>query len=293
MKKEKGQQEGSRSKFLQPKWRSRLLSSAAKPASRDKQGWDTEHTQNVALARRPGVDVLLTGDSIIKGLSRYPRVWRKYFMPLKSLNFGVGGDRTQHVLWRLQNGEMECDVKVVVVLCGTNNIEKNSPSEIVQGILAIVDYIRMKKPAVSIIVCGILPRDLFPTARREDIEEVNDELFEYISYSEELADKNVIFLAPGKGWTTKGGQLDESLYFTDHLHLIEEGDEKLAKSISRLVKDLLKADEDKDDSLSQKRLIKVLSLSSVIELLLHNEQTHFVMPSLFSLLLWHLCLSCF
>ena len=214
-------------------------------------------------------------------------------MPLKSLNFGVGGDRTQHVLWRLQNGEMECDVKVVVVLCGTNNIEKNSPSEIVQGILAIVDYIRMKKPAVSIIVCGILPRDFFPTARREDIEEVNDELFEYISYSEELADKNVIFLAPGKGWTTKGGQLDESLYFTDHLHLIEEGDEKLAKSISRLVKDLLKADEDKDDSLSQKRLIKVLSISSVIELLLHNEQTHFVMPSLFSLLLWHLCLSYF
>lgn len=269
------------------------MSSAAKPASRDKQGWDTEHTRNVALAKSPGVDVLLTGDSIIKGLSRYPRVWRKYFMPLKSLNFGVGGDRTQHVLWRLQNGEMECDVKVVVVLCGTNNIEKNSSGEIVQGILAIVDYIRMKKPAVSIIVCGILPRDLFPTARREDIEEVNDELFEYISYSEELADKNVIFLAPGKGWTTKGGQLDESLYFTDHLHLVEEGDEKLAKSISRLVKDLLKADEDKDDSLSQKRLIKVLSISSVFELLLHNQQTHFVMPSPLSLLLWCLCLSYF
>ena len=213
-------------------------------------------------------------------------------MPLKSLNFGIGGDRTQHVLWRLQNGEMECDVKVVVVLCGTNNIEKNTPGEIAQGVLAIVDYIQMKKPAVSIIVCGILPRDLLPTIKREDIEEVNNELFEYISYSEELADKNVIFLAPGKGWTTKGGQLDQSLYFTDHLHLVEEGDEKLAKSISRLVKDLLKADEDKDNSLSQKRLIKVLSISSLIELLLHNEQTHFVC-SLFSPLLWCLCLSYF
>ncbi|XP_068755231.1 uncharacterized protein [Montipora capricornis] len=254
VKKEKEEEERSRSKFLQPKWRSRLLSSAARPASRDKDGWDNEHDQNVALAKNPDINVVLTGDSIIKGLSRYPRIWRKYFAPLKSLNFGIGGDRTQHVLWRLQNGEIECDAKVTVVLCGTNNIDKNSPSEIAQGILAIVDYIRKKKPNMSIIVCGILPRDLHPSIRRENIEEVNDELFQYISYSEELADEIVIFLAPEKGWTTKGGQLDQSLYFTDHLHLVEDGDEKLAKSICRLVKELLKADE--DNAVSQKRLVK-------------------------------------
>lgn len=234
------------------------MSSAAKPASRDKDGWDAEHNQNVSLTNNADINVVLVGDSIIKGLRRYPRIWRKYFAPLKSLNFGIGGDRTQHVLWRLQNGEMECDPKVVVVLCGTNNIDKNSPSEITQGILAIVDYIRKKKPNASIIVCGILPRDLFPTIRRENIDEVNDELFEYISYSEELRDENVYFLAPGKGWTTRGGQLDESLYFTDHLHLVEEGDEKLAKSISRLAKELLKEEENEDNPVPHKKLIKVL-----------------------------------
>jgi len=264
VKKEKDVEEKPRSKLLQPKWRSRLMSSAARPVEREKPGWDKEHMQNVALTKTTDINVVLAGDSIIKGLSRYPRIWRKYFAPLKSLNFGIGGDRTQHVLWRLQNGEMECDPKVVVVLCGTNNVDKNSSSEIAQGILAIVDYIRKKKPEVSIIVCGILPRDLYPSLRRDKIDEVNDELFEYISYSEELQDEYVYFLPPGKGWTTKGGQLDEALYFSDHLHLIEEGDEKLAKSVARLVKELLETDENEGNPVPKRKLIKVLiHISSV------------------------------
>ena len=156
---------------------------------------------------------------------------------------------------------MECDPKVVVVLCGTNNVDKNSPSEIAQAILTIVDYIRKQKPKVSIVVCGILPRDLYPSSRRDKIDEINDELFEYISYSEELRDEYVYFLAPEKGWTMKGGQLDESLYFTDHLHLVEEGDEKLAKAISRLLKELLKPDEDEDNPIPHKKLVKVYLIS--------------------------------
>lgn len=258
VKKEKDVEERSPSKFLQPKWRSRLLSSAARPADRDKPGWENEHLQNVSLTKTKDINVVLTGDSIIKGLTRYARIWKKYFAPLRSLNFGIGGDRTQHVLWRLQNGEMECDPKVIVVLCGTNNMDKNSASEIAQGILAIVDYIHTKKPEVSIIICGILPRDLYAGSRREKIDEVNEELFEYISFSDELRDENVYFLPPEKGWTLKGGALDESLYFTDHLHLVEGGDEKLAKSIVRLVKELLKPDEsDGDSSVPRKKLIKV------------------------------------
>ena len=258
VKKEKDSDERSPSKLLQPKWRSRLMSSAARPADRDKPGWDKEHMQNVALTNTPNINVLLTGDSIIKGLSRYSWIWRKFFAPLKSLNFGIGGDRTQHVLWRLQNGELECDPKVIVVLCGTNNVDKNGASEIAQGILAIVDFIRNKKPKVSIIVCGILPRDLYPSSRRDKIDDVNEELFEYISFSDELRDENVYFLPPEKGWTVKGDKLDESLYFTDHLHLVEEGDEKLAKSIVRLVKELLEADDtDEDSSVPRKKQIKV------------------------------------
>ena len=258
VKKEKDAEVKSPSKLLQPKWRSRLMSSAAQPVDRDKPGWDKEHQQNVALAATPDINVVLTGDSIIKGLSRYPKIWRKYFAPLKALNFGIGGDKTQHVLWRLQNGELECDPKIIVVLCGTNNIDKNSSSEIAQGILAIVDFIRNKKPNVNIIVCGILPRDLYPSSRRNKVDDVNEELFQYISYSEELQNENVYFLPPEKGWTARGGELDKNLYFKDHLHLVEEGDEKLAKSITRLVKELLKSDDTEgDSSVPNKKLIKV------------------------------------
>lgn len=258
VKKEKDVEGRSPSKLLQPKWRSRLMSTAARPVDRDKPGWDKEHLQNVYLTKTPEINVVLTGDSIIKGLSRYPRIWKKYFAPLKALNFGIGGDKTQHVLWRLQNGELECDPKVIVVLCGTNNMDKNSASEIAQGILAIAEFIRNKKPDMSIIVCGILPRDLHPGSRRDKIDEVNEELFQYISYSDELRDENVYFLPPEKGWTVRGGALDEKLYFTDHLHLVEEGDEKLAKSIARLVKELLKPDDTEDDSsVPRKKLIKV------------------------------------
>lgn len=258
VKKEKDAEVKSPSKLIQPKWRSQLMSSAALPVDRDKPGWDKEHQQNVALAESSDINVVLTGDSIIKGLSRYPKIWRKYFAPLKALNFGIGGDKTQHVLWRLQNGELECNPKVIVVLCGTNNIDKNSASEIAQGILTIVDFIRNKKPNVSIIVCGILPRDLYPSSRRNKVDDVNEEVFQYISYSDELQNESVYFLPPEKGWTVRGGTLDENLYFKDHLHLVEEGDEKLAKSITRLVKELLKPDDTEgDSSVANKKLIKV------------------------------------
>ena len=63
----------------------------------NKHGWYEEHEKFVAIATRSLSSVLLVGDSMVKGLARYHRVWSKYFEPLHALNFGVGGDRTQHL----------------------------------------------------------------------------------------------------------------------------------------------------------------------------------------------------
>lgn len=98
---------------------------------RDKFGWDKEYQQNVVFVAIFDINVVLIGDFIIKGLSRYLKIWRKYFVSLKVLNFGIGGDKIQYVFWRFQNGEFECDFKIIVVFCGINNIDKNSLSEIV------------------------------------------------------------------------------------------------------------------------------------------------------------------
>lgn len=182
--------------------------------------------------------MIMIGDSIIKGLTRYPNVWRKYFGNINCLNFGVGGDRVQHVLWRLKNGELDCQPKIIVLHCGTNNIGRDPPLEIAEGLLTIVDEISHNCPKTRIIVTGLLPRDLKPSQFRQLVDDVNKILMENIEFSDEM--KNVFFLETEKDWVLDSGMLDESLYFTDHLHLVEAGDEKFAKAIRNKVDEVLK-----------------------------------------------------
>ena len=197
------------------------------------------------VSRGKDPDVLLVGDSLVKGLARYASVWRQYFGSLGTcLNFGIGGDRVQHVLWRLRHGELNCDPKIIVLHCGTNNIGKDSPKEIAEGLLTIVDQISIDCPYTRTVVTGLLPRDLEPSEFRNDIAEVNKILMENIEFSDEM--KNVFFLETAKDWILESGRLDESLYFTDCLHLVEAGDEKFAKAIKEKIDEVFKIiDNDK------------------------------------------------
>ena len=126
-----------------------------------------------------------------------------------------------------------------MIHCGTNNIDKNSPGDIVQGLLTIVDYIRAKRPAAMIVVVGLLPRDLHLSYRRSKVDQVNSDLEERISFSDELKEESVYFLKPDDDWVEEDGKLVERLYYTDHLHLVEAGNEKLAKAISDFVQRLM------------------------------------------------------
>ena len=64
-----------------------------------------QHHRFVSEAHESEPDVLWVGDSLIQHLGNTD-IWEKSFAPLHSLNFGIGGDRTEHLLWRLQNGEL-------------------------------------------------------------------------------------------------------------------------------------------------------------------------------------------
>ena len=172
--------------------------------------------------------VLLVGDSLVNGLARYHRVWSKYFEPLRALNFGVGGDRTQHVLWRIENGEIPLNLQVAFVHCGTNNLDRDNPAEIRDGIASIVYTIQEKKPNANFIVSGLLPRDQEISFRRDKIKLVNQELRKWCRSGKV---RNVHYLKPDKDWTEPDGRLVERYYFTDFLHLVEEGYEKFANSI--------------------------------------------------------------
>ena len=152
-------------------------SPVSSPIGRDnKHGWYEEHEKFMAIAARSLSSVLLIGDSLVNGLARYHRVWSKYFEPLRALTFGVGGDRTQHVLWRIENGEIPLNLQVAFVHCGINNLDRDNPGEIRDGIASIVYAMQEKKPNANFILSGLLPRDQETSSRHDKIKLVNQKL---------------------------------------------------------------------------------------------------------------------
>src|SRR5207237_9418968 len=84
------------------------------------------------------------------------------FSALKPANFGISGDRTQHVLWRINNGELDgIKPKVTVIMIGTNNMGSDSADAIAQGIENIVKVVR-EKTGSKVLLLGIFPRGADP-----------------------------------------------------------------------------------------------------------------------------------
>ena len=74
-----------------------------KPSGRDKSGWYVDHDNDVEITNTSTAGILVIGDSLVKGLERYPKIWNRYFESMNSLNFSIRGDRTENVLWRVEN----------------------------------------------------------------------------------------------------------------------------------------------------------------------------------------------
>src|SRR5438874_61524 len=118
---------------------------AIKPVPKKEKWWQQLHHSFQQRARQGNVDVLFLGDSITQGWGGEGRaVWKERFEPLKAANFGIGGDQTQHVLWRLREGKELHGIqpRAVVLMIGTNNMGSNSAEQIAAGIVAIVHEIR-------------------------------------------------------------------------------------------------------------------------------------------------------
>lgn len=111
-------------------------------------------------AKQGNVDLLFIGDSITAGWEGAGKeVWKQRFEPRHAMNAGIGGDRTQHILWRLDNGYVEgISPKLTVLMIGTNNFGANTPDEIAKGIKACVAKIREKLPNTKVLVLAVFPR---------------------------------------------------------------------------------------------------------------------------------------
>jgi lysophospholipase L1-like esterase len=118
------------------------------------------HQQFLNRIQQGPIDLLFIGDSITAGwASRAQDIWDKYYGPHNAANFGIGGDRTQHVLWRITNGELDgIRPRVIVLMIGTNNTGRDSPDRIAAGVEKIVATIRTKLPETKILLLGTFPR---------------------------------------------------------------------------------------------------------------------------------------
>ncbi len=221
--------------------------SAVKPVPRD-ANWTNRHEKFVEIAKRGGVDVLFLGDSITDAWggeghgqnSPGSKLFAEKFVPLKAANFGIGGDRTQHILWRLQNGELQgINPKVVMLMIGTNNSngKDNTSSEISDGVKAIVGEIQKQSPSTKVLLLAIFPR---ATGRDLDLQKIQTEKINQVNEAiAKLNDgKKVKFLDINKNFFDADGSIPRDL-MPDQLHLSPKGYSLWATAVETEIKTLL------------------------------------------------------
>jgi lysophospholipase L1-like esterase len=191
--------------------------------------WKVRHDACVASTEAGGFDVAFLGDSITQEWETVGReAWNTHVAPLKAANFGFSGDRTEHVLWRLDNGEViGAKPKAVVLLIGTNNIgHGQSAEETAAGIKAVVTRLRSGLPNAKILLLAPFPRGAeLESPERKAVEET-------ARLIRGLADGTaVIFRDLGTLFTRPDGSIDPKL-MPDYLHLSAAGYELWGKALA-------------------------------------------------------------
>ena len=124
-----------------------------------KAKWFQVHREYRFLLNSKSFKSILIGDSLMAGLHRYYKIWNNFFKAIDALNCGIGGDKVQSVLWRVQNFTISSTLKNAVILCGTNNLQQDSAEDIVDAIIEIGHCFKKRHHYINIFICMLLPRD--------------------------------------------------------------------------------------------------------------------------------------
>ena len=202
---------------------------------REDEWWMKRHQSMNKNAKKPH-DLLFIGDSITQGWEGSGKgTWEKYYANRKALNLGISGDRTEHVIWRLDNGNLrnQKKAKAAVVMIGTNNTGHimQDPTEVRDGVERIVSTLRARCPQAKILLLGVFPRGVKPgDAKRKNNLEINKLISKFHN------GKRIHYLDISDRFLTAEGILTKEV-MPDALHPKQKGYEIWAEAIEPKLKE--------------------------------------------------------
>jgi len=204
------------------------------PVPRD-GNWMKRHDSFNERVKQGNADLLFIGDSITQGWEGAGKnVWAEHYAKRNAVNLGIGGDRTQHVLWRLDHGNIDgIHPKLAVLMIGTNNSGSNTSEQIAAGVNAIVEKLRKKLPSTKVLVLAIFPRGPDKDDSKRKINEGANEIIKGLADN-----KTVYYLDIGPKFLAADGTLSKEV-MPDLLHLNEASYRTWAESIEPKVKELM------------------------------------------------------
>lgn len=210
------------------------VNSAVVPQPGGGDKWRSRHQAMNDRAKQGHVDLIYIGDSIV-GSWKWDGepVWDYYYAKRNGVVLGISGDRTEQVLWRLQNGNIDgISPKLAVLMIGQNNGPFNTGEEIAAGVTAIVETLRKKLPTTKILLLAIFQRREHPTPERAVLDQANQII-------QRLADdKQVFYMDVNHLFVKPNGDIRASL-MPDFEHPNEEGHRVWAAATEAKVAELM------------------------------------------------------
>jgi len=201
---------------------------------RPDQWWIDRHESYVQNSvNNRDIPILFYGDSITEGWGGPGReTFDRVYAPLGVANYGIGGDRTEHLIWRMNYGEVSgLSPKLCVLKIGTNNIGANSEQDIAQGIQTVMNTLKFHMPNIKILLLGILPR--FNAEQTAMTDRINN----YIKGADNGND--IRWFDMRDTFYLGDGQFATELYDPDMLHLSSAGYAKWAEVMNPIFTEML------------------------------------------------------
>lgn len=209
---------------------------ATRPVDRPEEFWTSRHALLGERVRSSAAQILFVGDSITQGWEvEGAAAWERYYDGRHAVNLGISGDRTEHVLWRLERSHLDqVEPALAIVMIGTNNAGVGQTSDqIADGVTAVVRKLRAGLPETRVLLLAIFPRG---EDASDPVRLVNERANERLA---RLADGEYVhYLDIGARFLGEGGTLPREV-MPDLLHLSPRGYEIWAESIEPTVARLL------------------------------------------------------